>query len=254
MRFSRQKEFRQAMITIKGLSRKLPQGKTILEDIHGRLEAGTFLAVVGPSGSGKSTLLRCLGLRDPWTGGEYWFEGQNVGRLGALGKFRLRRQIAYLEQKPVLYEKKTALKNVLIGAVGQVSAIRRFTGMVRNDDYMGAMDTLEAVGLIDRAHQQAEKLSGGERQRVAIARGIAHGAKLLLADEPVSGLDPHSSEEIMALLRKLCKEKGTTVIVALHRLELAEKFADEIWGLSGGKQVLEARGRRLTAAEKAKLS
>ena len=242
------------MITIKGLSRKLPQGKKVLEGIHGQLEPGTFLAVVGPSGSGKSSLLRCLALRDPWTSGEYWFDGRNVGQSNAIEKWKLRRQIAFLEQKPILHEKKTALKNVLIGAVGQVSAFRRFTGMVRNDDYMGAMETLETVGLIDRAHQQAEKLSGGERQRVAIARAITHGAKLLLADEPVSGLDPHSAEDIMALLRKLAKENGATIVMALHRLELAEKFADEIWGLNGGRQVIEARGRRLTAAEKAKLS
>jgi len=153
-----------------------------------------------------------------------------------------------------LYEKKTALKNVLIGAVGQVSWLRRVTGMVRNDDYMDAMDTLEAVGLIDRARQPAEKLSGGERQRVAVARAIAHGAELLVADEPVSGLDPHSAEDIMAMLKKLCKDRGTTIVVALHRLELAEKFADQIWGLKDGRLVLDVRGRRLTGAEKVRLS
>ncbi|THF79502.1 phosphonate ABC transporter ATP-binding protein [Cohnella fermenti] len=242
------------MITIAGLTRKLPQGKVVLKDIRGQLEAGAFIAVVGPSGSGKSTLLKCLALKDPWSGGEYLFDGQNLLKAGMLAKWKARRKMAYLEQKPILYEKKTALKNVLIGAIGQVPWFRRVTGMVRNDDYMGAMETLESVGLIDRAHQHAEKLSGGERQRVAIARAIAHGAELLFADEPVSGLDPHSQEDIMDRLKKICKEKRTTIVVAMHRLELAEKFADEIWGLKDGQIELKVRGRRLTGAEKARLS
>jgi phosphonate transport system ATP-binding protein len=126
--------------------------------------------------------------------------------------------------------------------------------MVRNDDYMGAMDMLEQVGLLDHAHRPAEKLSGGERQRVAIARALVHGAKLLLADEPVSGLDPHSSEALMATLRKLCEDRGTTIVMAIHRLELAEKYANEIWGLQDGRLVLEVKGRRLTAAEKIRLT
>ncbi|WP_027091460.1 phosphonate ABC transporter ATP-binding protein [Cohnella thermotolerans] len=242
------------MITISGLTRKLPQGKTVLQDIRGQLEKGTFVAIVGSSGSGKSTLLRCLALKEPWTKGEYRFDGQDIRKAGTMARLKIRRKIAYLEQKPLLYEKKTALKNVIIGAVGQVSWFRRVTGMVRSDDYMDAMDTLEAVGLIDRAHQPAEKLSGGERQRVAVARAIAHGAELLLADEPVTGLDPHSAEDIMAMLKKLCKERGTTVVVAMHRLELAEKFADEIWGLHEGRLIMNVRGRRLTAAEKARLT
>lgn len=242
------------MITISGLTRKTPQGKAVLQDIRGQLEPGTFVAVVGSSGSGKSTLLRCLALKEPWAQGEYRFDGQEIIKGSPLARMKVRRKIAYLEQKPLLYEKKTALKNVIIGAIGQVSWLRRMTGMVRSDDYMDAMETLEAVGLIDRAHQAAEKLSGGERQRVAVARAIAHGAELLLADEPVSGLDPHSAEDIMAMLKKLCRERRTTIVVALHRLELAEKFADEIWGLQDGRLILDVRGRRLTAAEKIKLA
>ncbi|CAM3868119.1 ATP-binding cassette domain-containing protein [Cohnella lubricantis] len=243
------------MITISGLTRKLPQGKSVLQDIHGQLAPGTFTAVVGTSGSGKSTLLRCLALKEPWAQGEYRFDGKDLIKGGPLVRLKVRRKIAYLEQKPILHEKKTALKNVLIGAIGQVSWLRRMTGMVRNDDYMDAMDTLEAVGLLDSAKKQpVEKMSGGERQRVAVARAIAHGAELLVADEPVSGLDPHSAEEIMAMLKKLCQERGTTVVVALHRLELAEKFADQIWGLDDGRLILDVRGRRLTLAEKMRLS
>lgn len=242
------------MITISGLTRKLGQGKTVLKGIDGQLVPGTFTAVVGPTGSGKSVLLKCLALKEPWTQGEYRFDGAELAKGSPFARMKVRRKIAYLEQKPFLYEKKTALKNVIIGAVGQVSWLRRMTGMVRNDDYMDAMETLEAVGLIDRAHQAAEKLSGGERQRVAVARAIAHGAELIVADEPVTGLDPHSAEDIMAMLKKLCQERGTTIVAALSRMELAEKFADQIWGMQDGRIVLDVRGRRLTAAEKIRLA
>jgi phosphonate transport system ATP-binding protein len=242
------------MIMIENLSRKLPDGKTILADIHARLEPGTFVVVAGASGSGKSALLKCLALRDKWSGGAYKVDGVDMNKAGYFARLKFRRQIAYLEQRPVLLEKKTAVKNVLIGNAEQTPLWRRITGMVRNDDYMGAMDMLEQVGLLDHAHRPAEKLSGGERQRVAIARALVHGAKLLLADEPVSGLDPHSSEALMATLRKLCEERGTTIVMAIHRLELAEKYASEIWGLQDGRLVLEVKGRRLTAAEKIRLT
>ncbi|MBW5448138.1 ATP-binding cassette domain-containing protein [Cohnella sp. CFH 77786] len=242
------------MIIIHGLTRKLPEGKTILDGIGARLEPGTFVAVAGASGSGKSALLRCLALRDRWSAGEYKVDGTDILKAGFAAKLKFRRQIAYLEQKPLLLEKKSALKNVLIGNAEQTPLWRRITGMVRSDDYMGGMDMLETVGLLGHAHRQAEKLSGGERQRVAIARALVHGARLVFADEPVSGLDPHSSEELMATLKKLCAEKGATIVAALHRLELAEKFADEIWGLQEGRLVLQVRGRRLTAAEKLRLA
>lgn len=242
------------MIIIRGLTRKLPEGKTILHNVDARLDPGTFIAVAGASGSGKSALLRCLALRDPWAAGEYKVDGVDLLKAGWMAKMKYRRQIAFLEQKPELLEKKSALKNVLIGNAEQTPLWRRITGMVRNDDYMGGMDMLELVGLLDHAQRPAEKLSGGERQRVAIARALVHGARLVFADEPVSGLDPHASEALMATLKKLCVEKGTTIVAALHRIELAEKFADEIWGMQDGRIELHVSGRRLTAAEKQRLT
>jgi len=242
------------MIVISGLTRKIPDGKTILNEVSARLEPGTFIAVVGSSGSGKSALLKALALKEVWTSGEYRVDGKDLMEAGLLARMRFRRQIAYLEQKPILFEKRSALKNVLIGAAEQTPIWRRATGMVRSDDHMGAMDMLEQVGLMERAKQPVERMSGGERQRIAIARALVHGARLVLADEPVSGLDPHTSEEMMATLKKLCHEKGTTIVAALHRTELAEKFADEIWGMQEGSLVLNIKGRRLTAAEKIRLN
>jgi phosphonate transport system ATP-binding protein len=242
------------MIVISGLTRKIPEGKTILDHVNTRLEPGTFIAVVGSSGSGKSSLLKALALKEVWSSGEYKVDGKDLIAAGFFTKMKFRRQVAFLEQKPLLYEKKSALKNVLIGGAEQTPLWRRLTGMVRSDDYMGGMDMLEHVGLLDQSKQVVEKMSGGERQRIAIARALVHGARLVLADEPVSGLDPHTAEEMMQTLKKLCHDKGTTIVAALHRVELAEKFADEIWGMQDGRLIFNVKGRRLTAAEKLRLT
>lgn len=240
------------MIVISGLTRKIPDGKTILDQVDVRLEPGAFIAVVGASGSGKSALLKALALREGWTSGEYKVDGKDIMKSW-LARANFRRDVAYIEQKPLLLEKKTALKNVLTGVSSQTPLWRRLTGAVRSDDHMFGLEMLEAVGLLDLANQPVEKMSGGERQRVAIARSLLHGAKLVLTDEPVSGLDPHSSEEMMKTLKKLCSERGATIVAALHRLELAEKFADEIWGMQDGRVVLNVRGRRLTGAERVRI-
>lgn len=223
--------------------------KQVLRGITTQFEQGEIIGVVGPSGSGKSTLLRCLALRESWNGGEYSWDGNQIIKGGGKGSQKYRSKCAYLEQNPSLYPDKTALKNVLIGQVGQTSFLRRITGMVRSDDYMGAMDELEKFGLLDKAHVKAGKLSGGERQRVAICRALVHGAGFIAADEPVVGLDPQSAERVLNTLRSLCSEQGKTVVAALP-IELAERYCTRIWGLYEGELKLDVSGRRLTPEEK----
>lgn len=221
----------------------------VLRDIRFDMQQGEMIAVVGASGSGKSMLLKCLALMEKWDSGKFTVDGVDILSQGWSGKTKIKREWAYLEQNPQLYPRRTALKNVLIGRAGQTPWWRMLTGMVRSDDYMGAMDVLEGLGLLDKAHQTAEKLSGGERQRVATARALAHGAKVILADEPVVGLDPHTADSVLETLRKLCEQERATVIAVLP-IELAEKHATRIWGLAEGRIVFDIRGRRLTQQEK----
>ncbi|WP_270171304.1 phosphonate ABC transporter ATP-binding protein [Paenibacillus sp. SYP-B4298] len=240
------------MIKIDRLTKQIPGGPKVLSDVSFVAHKGEFVTIVGASGSGKSMLLKCLALREKWTSGKYTVEGTDILGNAWTGLRKIRREFAFLEEKPHLSPNRTALKNVLVGTKHQTPLWRMVTGMVRNDDYMGAMDTLEKLGLLDKARQKAEKLSGGERQRVAIARALVHGAKVLLADEPVGGLDPHSAENILKDLKELTKQ-GLTVIAVLHQSELAEKYSDRIIGLNQGQLVLDVRGRRLTTAEKMQL-
>jgi phosphonate transport system ATP-binding protein len=239
------------MIRIDQLTKRIPGGPTVLNRVSFLAQPGEFIAVKGSSG--KSMLLRCLALQEKWDAGEYYVDGEDVLKKGFAGKLKVRREVAYLEEKPVLYPNKTGLKNVIIGSVTQTPAWRRWTGMVRSDDYMGAMDTIEKLGLLDKAHQRVDRMSGGERQRIAIARALVHGAKVIAADEPVSGLDPHTADQVLGDLKRLCKEQGVIVIAVLHQGDWAERYADRIIGLNAGQLVLDVKGRRLTEAEKRKL-
>ncbi|MCA0757992.1 ATP-binding cassette domain-containing protein [Paenibacillus sp. N4] len=241
------------MIRIKGLTKRIPGGPKVLDDISFEAYPGDFIAIKGDSGSGKSMLLKCLALQEKWTSGTYQFEGKDVFKEGLKGRFKLKQQVAYIEEKPFLFPNKSGLKNVIIGSVSQTPAWRRWTGMMRSDDYMGAMDMIEKRGLIDKAHQKASTLSGGEKQRMAVARALVHGAKVIAADEPVAGLDPHTADQVLSDLKALCKEQGVIVIAVMHQGDWAERFADRILGLNKGKLVLDVRGRRLTEREKSLL-
>ncbi|MGG4220063.1 ATP-binding cassette domain-containing protein [Paenibacillus jamilae] len=241
------------MIKIRKLTKQVgPERTPLLRGIDAEIHQGEFIAVVGPSGSGKTTLLRCLALQEPWEDGSLIVGGHDVLKSGWTGKMKIKREWAYLEQNPHLNMNRTALKNVLIGRSGQTPWWRMATGMVRSDDYMGAMDVLEDLGLLDKAHDKCDKLSGGERQRVATARALVHGAKVILADEPVNGLDPASAAHVLETFRKLCSDERVTIITVLP-LEMAERFASRIWGLNEGELVFDIQGRRLTQAEKNKL-
>jgi phosphonate transport system ATP-binding protein len=112
------------------------------------------------------------------------------------------------------------------------------------------MDFLEKVGLLDKAHEKVGKLSGGEQQRVAIARALVQGAKVIMADEPIKGLDPKSADRVMEDFKSLCKRQELVAICSMQNLDLAERFATRIWGLSKGRIVLDIPARRLTQYEK----
>jgi len=240
------------MIEARKLTKRLVDGRTVLSDVDFLAEGGKFTVVAGASGSGKSMLLKCLALREKWTSGTLLLDGEDVFKGGWKMKMRVRREIAYLAEKPELNPNRTALKNALIGTRYQTPLWRRLIGSVRSDDYMGVMDVLEQVGLLDKAHAKVSTLSGGERQRVAITMAIVHGARALLLDEPVTGLDPHTAEKILADLKAMCG-RGIAVVAVLSNLEWAEKFADRIVGLKEGRVAFDVAGRRLTGRERAML-
>jgi phosphonate transport system ATP-binding protein len=202
-------------IEIRGL-RKSFAGKQVLAGVDLTVSPGEFVAVLGANGSGKSTVLRCtVGLQRP-DGGEIRIDG------GA----------AMVFQQIHLVRRRTALDNVCSGALGRLPLHQSlmFPQVLRRE----AMTCLDRVGLADRAADRAGRLSGGQQQRVAIARALCQRAKVILADEPVSALDPNAAEQVISLLASLAAE-GLAVLAVLHQPELARRFAHRIIGISSGR-------------------
>jgi phosphonate transport system ATP-binding protein len=239
-----------AMIIVRNLSKIYPPDQQVLSQVSFQVDEGEFIAIVGGSGSGKSTLLRCISHKEKWTSGQLIVDGKDYTKPSWFDRWKLAKDFALLEEKPVLNRNKSALKNVLKGRFFRTPLWRLMTGTVARDEHVMGMDYLEKVGLLDKGHLKISGLSGGEQQRVAIAKSLVHGAKVLVADEPVSGLDPKSVEYILNDFKMLVKEQKMTVICTLHQVGLAERFATRIWGLSEGKIVLDIPARPLTLSEK----
>ncbi|OAS21649.1 phosphonate ABC transporter ATP-binding protein [Paenibacillus oryzisoli] len=237
------------MLTVRNLSKVFPPDNQVLSQISFQVDAGEFIAVIGSSGSGKTTLLRCISHQEKWTSGQLIYNSNDITKPGPWDRFKLGKDFAYLEEKPFLNRNKSAVKNVLMGRVYQ-APLRMVTGLSSRNEKIDSMDFLEKVGLLDKGEKKVGQLSGGEQQRVAIAKALILGPKVLVADEPVSGLDPKSTEYILQDLKSLCKDRNMTVIATLHKVELAERFATRIWGVSEGRIVLDIPARPLTLNEK----
>ena len=143
-------------------------------------------------------------------------------------------------------ERLTVMENLLCGRLGYVSSWRAWRRAFAKDDIRKAFDLLDTVGLAGFAQRRADALSGGQRQRVGIARAVMQEPKLLLADEPTSSLDPKTSVEIMELMKDVGARRGIPVLVNMHDVELARRFADRVVGMSGGKIVYDGPSQYLT--------
>lgn len=230
-------------LEIEGLVKEYRRGQPVLKGINLSIEGLGLTAIIGPSGTGKSTLLRCINrLIDP-TQGAIWFTSE--GRRTDLSKLRgralraSRRQIGMVFQEYNLVERLTVMENLLTGRLGYVSAWDAWRRKFPPQDIERAFELLDTVGLGEFANQRADALSGGQRQRVGIARALMQSPQVLLADEPTSSLDPKTSVEIMSLLREQGRAQGIPVIVNIHDVELARRFADRLVGMSGGQVVYD---------------
>jgi len=232
-------------LVIRNLRKEYRAGAPVLKDISLNIAGRGITAIIGPSGTGKSTLVRCINrLADP-NGGEILFLGQDLATLrgGALRKAR--RHIGMVFQEYNLVERLSVIENVLCGRLGYVAVWRAWLRKFPAQDVDRAFRLLDAVGLGDFATQRADQLSGGQRQRVGIARALMQEPDLVLADEPTSSLDPKTSVEIMELIASRAGERDIPVIVNIHNVELARRFADRIVGMSKGEIVFDGASQAL---------
>lgn len=231
-------------ISIQAVTKRFPNGFEALKGINVEIKPGSFTVILGPSGAGKSTLLRLMnGLETP-TSGSLRIGGEVVN-----GKQlrRIRSKVAMVFQQFNLVDRLSVVTNVLTGRLAHRSWVGSLFYLFRHEDMSIAQEALSRVALTDKAWNRADKLSGGQQQRVGIARALAQHPKVILADEPVASLDPVSSEEIMTLLRDICDRDGITVVVNLHQVELARRFADRIIGMNSGRIVFDGSPQQMTA-------
>ena len=234
------------MLKLRHLSKTYVPGKPVLSDINLDIAARGIAAVIGPSGTGKSTLIRCINRLVEPSEGEILFDGQDLAKLDRARLRHARRHIGMVFQEYNLVERLTVMENLLSGRLGYVSAWRAWRRKFPREDIARAFELLDVVGLDGFAHRRADALSGGQRQRVGIARAVMQEPKLLLADEPTSSLDPKTSVEIMELLGEVGRKRGIPVLVNMHDVDLARRFADRVVGMSGGKVVYDGPPQYLT--------
>lgn len=233
-------------LVIRGLVKEYRRGTPVLRDIHLTIAARGITAVIGPSGTGKSTLIRCINRLVEPTRGEILFHGLNLGQLRGRRLREARRRIGMVFQEYNLVERLSVIENVLSGRLGYVPPFKAWLRRYPPEDIDAAWELLDIVGLTEYANQRADALSGGQRQRVGIARAVMQRPELLLADEPTSSLDPKTSVEIMELMTSLADSHRIPVIVNIHNVPLARRFATRIIGLSGGAVVFDGATQALT--------
>jgi phosphonate transport system ATP-binding protein len=225
-----------AKIIIKDIGKRYANGFEALKGVSAEIAAGSFTVILGPSGAGKSTLLRTINGLETATAGTIQI-GEQVVTQNNLRE--VRSQVGMVFQHFNLVDRLSVMTNVLTGRLSHRSWLGSLLYLFRRTDLDLAHDALIRVGLTDKAWNRADKLSGGQQQRVGIARALAQQPRVILADEPVASLDPVASEEIMGLLREICTRDGITVVVNLHQVELARRFADRIIGLNEGLVVYD---------------
>jgi len=246
-----------SILEIKDLHQSYGATTPVLRAISLRIEQGEFVGIIGLSGSGKSTLLRCINRLIDASSGAIMVPrslvggGSNNGRADVLKLARpelrlLRRKIGMVFQQFNIAKRLSVIENVLSGGLGYQPALRSTLRIFSAEEQRQALANLKRVGLLDHAYKRADELSGGEQQRVAIARTLMQQPAIILADEPVSSLDPKLSRVVLDILKRVCKEDGITALVSLHTLELTREYADRVIGLKQGQVFFDGPVRDLT--------
>lgn len=223
-----------------------PNGQRALQRVSLALAAGARVAVIGPSGAGKTTLLRlaAAGLRP--SEGRLEVLGANPWQLSAGGLKRLRARIGLIHQAPPIPPRLRVVTAVLAGRLGTWSLRRGLVSLLYPADIVGARDVLARLDLSDRLFERCDRLSGGQLQRVGIARVLYQRPELLLADEPVSALDPALADLALSQLVAQSESSGATLVASLHAVDLALKWFPRIVGMRAGEVVFDAATANVT--------
>lgn len=217
-----------------------------LEDINFKVESGERVALVGPSGAGKSTLIRLLnGTLFP-TSGEVRVLGQRLDKLSPSELRKVQSRIGTIYQQFHLVDNLRVVHNVNAGHLSHWSFSRSLVSLIRPMNTQAALHALEQVGIPEKLYERTDRLSGGQQQRVAIARMLVQNPEAILADEPISSLDPELSKEIMDLLLDLSRRSAKTLFSSLHAIGFALSHYERIIGLRRGRLLFDSAADDVT--------
>ena len=233
------------MIVFDHVSKIYPNGTVGLDDVNLTIQDGEFVAIIGRSGAGKSTLLRAVNRMHDISKGTLTVNDTNVSGLRGKALRHFRREIGMVFQSFNLVSRTTVIRNVLSARVPEMPFWRVLLGAFRKEDKITALESLDKVGILDKAYIRADQLSGGQQQRVALARTLAQKPKIILADEPVAALDPVTAKQVMEDFVRINKEMGISILLNIHHVELAIEYADSIIGIRAGKIVYDGPSKEV---------
>ena len=234
------------MIKFENVSKRYPNGFEALKNINLTIEQGEFVAIIGLSGAGKSTLIRTINRMHDITEGTLTVDGTDVMTLHGKSLRAFRRRIGMIFQSFNLITRTTVIKNVLTAFVPDMPWWRAAFGIFTKDEKLKALDSLDKVGILDKAFVRADQLSGGQQQRVALARTLAQNPQIILADEPVASLDPVTAKQVMDDFKRINRDMNITVLINIHHVELALQYASRVVGIRAGEIVYDGTVENVT--------
>lgn len=234
------------MIKFENVSKSYPNGFEALKSINLTIEQGEFVAIIGLSGAGKSTLIRTINRMHDITEGTLTVDGTDVMTLHGKSLRSFRRRIGMIFQSFNLITRTTVIKNVLTAFVPDMPWWRATFGIFTKEEKLKALDSLDKVGILDKAFVRADQLSGGQQQRVALARTLAQNPQIILADEPVASLDPVTAKQVMDDFKRINRDMNITVLINIHHVELALQYASRVVGIRAGEIVYDGTVENVT--------
>lgn len=219
---------------IEGVRKIFARHQVALDGIDLTVAKGERVALIGPSGAGKTTLFRLLNCTIRPTSGKVWINGDDIDKMHGRRLRRLRSLIGSVYQQHHLVPRLKVIHNVLAGQLGQWSTFRSLLSLARPQDIALAHKVLSQVGISEKIFERTDDLSGGQQQRVAIARVLVQDPEVILADEPVSSVDPTLATTIVKLLIDISESTRKTLIVSLHSVDLALAYFPRVIGIKNG--------------------
>jgi phosphonate transport system ATP-binding protein len=234
------------MIEFKNVYKTYPNGFTALKNVNLNIEQGEFVAIIGLSGAGKSTILRCINRMHDIQQGTLTVDDVDVESLSGKALRRFRRKVGMIFQSFNLVSRSTVIKNVLTADVPDMPFWRVLFGIFTKEQKMGALESLDKVGILDKAYTRCDQLSGGQQQRVALARTLNQNPSIILADEPVASLDPVTARQVMSDFVRINKEYKITILLNIHHVDLALNYCDRVIGVRAGEIVFDGPASSIT--------